>query len=145
MRKLLLAFILVAAMPLVAVAGPKEDAFQVIEQFKKAFDNSDVEGVVKLFAPDAIFLGTVSPKLVTTTEGIDEYFQALTQFTPRSISIDAMVLSENAVLFAGFDTFSQTKEGKAIEAPARFTLVITKKDQNWRISHFHSSMWPKPQ
>ena len=148
MRKLLLAFILVAAMPLVAVAGPKEDAFQVIEQFKKAFDNSDVEGVVKLFAPDAIFLGTVSPKLVTTTEGIDEYFQALTQFTPRSISIDAysaMVLSENAVLFAGFDTFSQTKEGKAIEAPARFTLVITKKDQNWRISQFHSSMRPKPQ
>jgi uncharacterized protein (TIGR02246 family) len=138
----------VAAMPLVAVAGPKEDAFQVIEQFKKAFDNSDVEGVVKLFAPDAIFLGTVSHKLVSTTEGIEEYFQALKQFTPRSISIDAyssMVLSENAVLFAGFDTFSQTKEGKAIEAPARFTLVITKKDQGWRISHFHSSIRPKPQ
>ena len=46
MRKLLLAYLLLAAAtPLVAIAGPKEDAFQVIEQFKKAFDASDVEGL----------------------------------------------------------------------------------------------------
>jgi len=113
MRKLLLVSILLLAMPLSALAGPKEEAFQVIEQFKKAFDASDVEGVVKLFAPGAIFLGTVSPKLITTTEDINQYFQALKQFMPRSISIEAqsaMVLCDNAVLFAGFDTFSQTKE-----------------------------------
>ena len=103
---------------------------------------------MKLFAPDAIFLGTVSPKLATTTGDIDEYFQGLRQFMPRSISIEAYsakVLSENAVLFAGFDTFSQTRDGKAVETPARFTFVITKNDQGWRISHFHSSMRPKPQ
>ena len=34
----------------------------VVEQFKKAFDATDMQGVVKLFAPDAVFLGTVSPK-----------------------------------------------------------------------------------
>src|SRR5215469_13811120 len=115
MRKLLLVSIFLLAMPLSALAGPKEDAFQVIEQFKKAFDASDVQGVVKLFAHDAIFLGTLSPKLITTTEETDQYFQALKQFTPRSISIDAysaMVLAENAVLFARLDTFTQTKDGK---------------------------------
>jgi ketosteroid isomerase-like protein len=61
MRKLVLAMLSLAVMHQAAIAGPKEDAFQVIEQFKRAFDASDVEGVVKLFAPDAIFLGTVSP------------------------------------------------------------------------------------
>jgi uncharacterized protein (TIGR02246 family) len=148
MRKLLLVCIVSVAMPLHAMAGAKEDAFGVIEQFKTAFDASDVRGVVKLFAPDAIFLGTSSPKLTTTTEEIDRYFQGLTQFMPRSISIEALsskVLSENAVLFAGLDTFTQTRDGKTVETPGRFTFVVTKTDQGWRISHFHSSVRPKPQ
>ena len=138
-----------SAMPAqAAIAGPKEAAFQVVEQLKRAFDASDVEGVVKLFAPDAIFLGTVSPKVITTTAEVDQYFQALRQFTPRSIVIEehsAVVVSDNAVLFAGFDTFSQTREGKTVETPARFTLLIMKGDQGWRIRHFHSSTRPKPQ
>ena len=148
MKKLVVAILSIAVMHQTAIAGPKEDAFQVIEQFKRAFDASDVEGIVKLYAPDAIFLGTVSPKVITTTAEIDQYFQALRQFTPRSIVIEehsALVISENAVLFAGFDTFSQTREGKTVEAPARFTFLIMKGDQGWRIRHFHSSTRPKPQ
>jgi uncharacterized protein (TIGR02246 family) len=143
-KKLLLSAMLMV-WPIVAWAGPKEDAFQVVEQFKKAFDASDVEGVVKLFAPDAVFLGTVSPILVTKTEQIDKYFQGLRQFTPRSITIEeyaTIAISENAVLFAGMDTFSQTKDGNVIKTPARFTMLITKTDQGWRISHFHSSLRP---
>jgi hypothetical protein len=42
----------------------------VIERLKVAFDSADVPGVVKLFAPDAVFPGTVSPKLATKTAGI---------------------------------------------------------------------------
>ena len=117
----------------------------LIKQFKKAFDASDVEGVVKLFAPDAVFLGTVSPVLATKTDQIDKYFQGLRQLMPRSITIDeysTIVVSENAVLFAGMDTFSQTKDGNVIKTPARFTMLITKTDGGWRISHFHSSVRP---
>ena len=86
--RLLLACALFLIWPVAAFSGPKEDAFLVVEQFKKAFDASDVEGVVKLFAPDAVFLGTVSPVLATKTDQIDKYFQALRQFMPRSITID---------------------------------------------------------
>ena len=58
--RLLLACALFLIWPVAAFSGPKEDAFLVVEQFKKAFDASDVEGVVKLFAPDAVFLGTAA-------------------------------------------------------------------------------------
>jgi uncharacterized protein (TIGR02246 family) len=148
MRKLVLTMLSFAVLQQAAIAGPKEDAFQVVEQFKQAFDASDVAGVVKLFSPDAILLGTVSPKIATTTAEIDQYFQQLRQSMPRSIMIEehsTVVISENAVLFAGFDTFSLTRDGKAVEAPARFTLLIMKGDQGWRIRHFHSSLRPKPQ
>jgi uncharacterized protein (TIGR02246 family) len=129
---------MLVSVPIAAFAGPREDAFQVIEQFKKAFDASDVEGVVKLFAPDAI--GTVSPKLATKTEDIHAYFEALRTDMPRKVVLgeySTLVLSDTAVLFAGMDQFSSAKDGKAIETPARFTFVVTKGDQGWRISHLH--------
>ena len=54
-RAFLLAWSLLIIEPVTAVAGPKEDAFQIIEQFKSAFDASDAQRIVKLFAPDASF------------------------------------------------------------------------------------------
>jgi len=143
-KKLLLAAMLLV-WPIAALAGPREDAFQVVEQFKNAFDASDVDGVVKLFAREPVFLGTVSPILATKHDQIEQYFQGLRQFTPRSITIEehsTIVISDDAVLFAGMDTFSQTKDGAVIKTPARFTMLITKTDQGWRIRHFHSSARP---
>ena len=145
MRKLLLAAVILLASALPSLAGPKEDAFSVIEQFKKSFDTSDVQGVVKLFAPDAVFLGTLSPKLATRNEEIDAYFQGIKTDRPRKVvfgEYSTIILSDTAVLFAGVDQFSSTRDGKTIELPARFTLLVTKGNQGWRISHFHSSARP---
>jgi uncharacterized protein (TIGR02246 family) len=145
MRKLLLIPALLLAWPVVALAGTQEDAFQVVEQFKKAFDGADVQGVLKLFAPDAVFLGTLSPKLATRTEDIDAYFQGIKTDTPRKVvfgEYSTVLLSDTAVVFAGMDQFSSTRDGKTINLPARFTLVVTKGAQGWRISHFHSSVRP---
>jgi uncharacterized protein (TIGR02246 family) len=145
MRKLLLALVLLTILPVSAVAGPKEDAFKVIEQFKMAFDSADVPGVVKLFAPDAVFLGTVSPKLATKTAEIDTYFQGIKVDTPRKVEFgdfSTMEISDTAVAFAGMDTFSSTRDGKTTERPARFTFLVTKGDQGWSIKHFHSSWLP---
>jgi ketosteroid isomerase-like protein len=41
-----------------ANAGPKEDALAVLDKWTKAFAASDVDGIVKLYAPDALFVGT---------------------------------------------------------------------------------------
>ena len=48
-----------------AVAGPKEDALQVLEKWTKAFSDSDVDGIVKLYAADTLFMGTGSKTLVS--------------------------------------------------------------------------------
>jgi uncharacterized protein (TIGR02246 family) len=132
--------------PAATFAGSKEEAFQVVEQFQKVFGACDEQGLVKLFASDAVFLGTVSPIVATKTDQIAKYFQGLSQMRSCSVVIDeysTIPVSENAVLFAGLNTFSRTdKDGKVFTTPARFTLLIAKTDQGWRISHFHSS--PRP-
>jgi uncharacterized protein (TIGR02246 family) len=129
-----------------ASAGPKEDAFAVIEQFKKAYDASDPPAIVKLFAPDAVFLGTRMQRPTRDKEAILKYFQeSAAADLPRKVeseNYEVLQLSEVAVLFTGQDTFSQTRDGKTIETPARFTFVITKGPQGWGIGHFHSSVRP---
>jgi uncharacterized protein (TIGR02246 family) len=148
MRYLIIALaILVVAAP--AIAGPKEEAFAVIEQFKKAYDASDPPEIVKTFAPDAVFLGTTMQKPTSETEAILKYFQASAAANlPKKIVIEnyeALQISESAILFSGQDVFFQTRDGKTVETPARFTLLITNGVQGWRISHFHSSRRPDAQ
>jgi hypothetical protein len=58
-----------------ANAGPKEDALAVVDKWTKAFAASDVDGIVKRYAPDALFVGTSSKAVVVKPEGIRSYFE----------------------------------------------------------------------
>src|SRR6266446_3933002 len=75
MRELLVAVALITSLCSTAIAGPKEEALQVLEKWTKAFTDSDVDSIVKLYAPDALFLGTGSKTVVTKPEGIRTYFE----------------------------------------------------------------------
>jgi uncharacterized protein (TIGR02246 family) len=132
-----------------AIAGPKEEAFAVVEQFKTSYDAADPPGIVKLFAPDAIFLGTTMQKPTRDPDVILKYFQDSAAVNlPKNVNVenyDVLQVSDTAFVFSGQDVFSQTRDGKIVETPARFTFLITKGPQGWRISHFHSSVRPTPQ
>jgi uncharacterized protein (TIGR02246 family) len=129
---------------------PRRGSILVVEQFKKTFDAADPPSVVKLFAANAVFIGTLMQGSTHDPEVILKYFQAgMATNLPRKITIenyDVLQISETAVLFSGQDVFSQEKEGQVVETPARFTFLITKGPDGWRIAHFHSSVRPpKPQ
>jgi hypothetical protein len=98
MRRLLISVALFAWLCSTATAGPKEDALQVLEKWTKAFADSDVYGIVKLYASDTTFLGTGSKTVVVKPEEIRKYFeQALLNNRPRGATLgshSAMVLSD---------------------------------------------------
>ena len=146
MRKFLVAVALFASLCSAAVAGPKEEALHVVEKWTKAFTESDVDGIVNLYAPDALFLGTGSKTLVTKPEEIRKYFeQALLNNRPRGATVgdhSVMVLSETAVVITGMDTVTGTRDGKTFSANGRVTFVIGKRDMGWQIVHFHRSAMP---
>jgi hypothetical protein len=56
--KFVLALLLTFGCIVSANAGPKEDAFAVIEPLQKGFNACDPPNIVKLFACDAIFLAS---------------------------------------------------------------------------------------
>lgn len=129
-----------------AYAGPKEDAFQVLQKWIKAFSSSDVDTIVSLYAPDVMFFGTGSKALITKEADIRKYFeQALLNNRPRGAELgdySGRVLSDNAVVFAGLDTLSGVKDGETTIAQGRWTFVMLKGQQGWKIAHFHRSAKP---
>jgi uncharacterized protein (TIGR02246 family) len=131
-----------------AFAGPKEDALSVLEKWTVAFAASDVNGIVKLYAPDALFMGTGSKTVVTETAGIKKYFEdALLTRRPRAAPIsssEVMVLSDNAVLITGLNDSTGVLDGKPFSNPGRVTFIIAKRGSaDWQIVHFHRSAMPK--
>jgi uncharacterized protein (TIGR02246 family) len=131
----------------IAVAGPKEDALQVLDKWSKAFTESDVDAIVGLYAPDALFIGTGSKAVVSKPEGIRKYFEAaLLTNRPRSATLnsyEAMPLSDGAFLITGLDTVTQVKDGNPVSAAGRVTFVIAKRGADWQIVHFHRSAMPQ--
>jgi uncharacterized protein (TIGR02246 family) len=129
-----------------ATAGPKEEALQVLEKWSKAFTDSDVDAIVKLYAPDALFLGTGSKTVVVRPEGIRNYFEAaLLTNKPRGATLGdyaAMSLSDTAVVITGLDTVTGVRDGKPFSANGRVTFVVAKRGSDWQIVHFHRSAMP---
>ena len=75
MRAWLCALVLMTAVTSPVMAGSEEDAHQVVEKWAAAFNASDVDAIVALYAPDAMFLGTGSRTVVLETADIRQYFE----------------------------------------------------------------------
>lgn len=137
---------LILMSPAVAVAGPAEEANTVVDRFSAAYTSNDPEAVVKLYAPDAILLGTVSPVISVGTEAIQKYFSRLKGSGNRNAIRErhTIVLGDNAVVVTGFYEFTRMEDGKPVPGPSRFTMLVTKTSGEWRIAHHHSSPHVQP-
>jgi uncharacterized protein (TIGR02246 family) len=132
------------------LAGPKEDALAAYQKFFDAFTTDNHDNIVRLFAPDALFYGTRSTELVTTPEGIRQYFvEALTgkrgivKATPFEQT--ALVLSDSVVAISGKWQSERTSDGKMVTAgPSRNTVVLQRRGDRWLIVQFHNSPTPRP-
>lgn len=148
MRRAIAAIVLCASLGSSAFAGPKEDALAVLDQWAKAFAASDVDAIVKLYAPETYFLGTNSRNVTTDHAVIRKYFErAILTRRPRSAPITeshVVVLSDNAVLVTGLNSSNGVLDGKPFSSPGRVTFVIAKRGSDWKIVHFHRSPVPKP-
>lgn len=129
-----------------ALAGPKEEALIVVGKWTKAFADSDVDRIVNLFAPDALFVGTGSKTIVNTPAEVRKYFEvALLNNRPRGALLSepsVMVLSNTVVVVTGIDTLTGVKNGTIVNSNGRATFVIAKTEDGWKIVHFHRSAMP---
>jgi uncharacterized protein (TIGR02246 family) len=133
--------LVLAATP--SIAGPAEEASAVVDQWAATYSANDRDALAKLYAPDGLLLGTTDSVATRGTEEIRKYFVALEKGGRKNTirEKNVIVLSENAVVVAGFYDFAR-KEQNYEPRPSRFTMVVVKRDGKWMIAHHHSS--PRP-
>jgi hypothetical protein len=143
----ILVLALLALAPAAAVAGPAEDASALIDRWAAAFNRNDVDALVKLYAPDAIFMSSVDPSIYERTAAIREYY-AKVGGSGRKVEMGERrmtVLSDVAVVSTGLYEFTGMRDGKPVTNPARFTMLLVRLGADWMIVNHHSSQRPKPQ
>jgi uncharacterized protein (TIGR02246 family) len=128
-----------------AFAGPGEDASAVVDRWSAAFSANDTEALVKLYASDAVLLGTVSPVMSEGTAAIQTYFGRLKGSGNQNAIKErrVIVLGDDAAVVTGFYDFSNVQQTPSLR-PSRFTMLVTRRGGEWKIAHHHSSPLAPP-
>ena len=146
MRRFIFVSLLICSFFSSAIAGPKEDAFQVVESWAKAFTAADVDSIVGLYAADAVFMGTGTKTIVTQPEGVKKYFETALlgnrKFVASLVDSSVVALNDSTVVVTGLDKLIATVDGKSLDIFGRVTFVLSKRESGWKIVHFHRSAMP---
>ena len=130
-------------------AGPREDAPAEFEKFFEYFRTDNHDQLVSLFSTDALFIGTISPELVTTREPLREYFVKALSGTRGEVRANlfgttATLLTDDVVLITATWQSERTLDGKTTtNGPSRNSSVMHRRGDRWYIVQFHNSWKPK--
>ena len=119
---------------------------QLFSHWVTAVNRCDVDAVMQLFAVDVIFYGTSTKTLITSSEGIRQYFeQAFAQLQPLFMSLDnkkMLSVSDDVMQLACSDEWSVTIDGHQQVMFGRLLLIAAIRQGQWKIVSFHRSVMP---
>jgi uncharacterized protein (TIGR02246 family) len=119
---------------------------QLLANWVAAVNRCDVDAVMQLFAADAIFYGTSTKTLITSSEGIRQYFeQAFAQLQPFAMTVTDKKISfanNDVMLLACTDEWSVTLDGQLQIMFGRLVMTAAIKQGAWKIVSFHRSVMP---
>ena len=101
--------------------------------------------IVDLYAPDGVLLGTVAENIKIGRGEIINYFDMFVQKRPCG-EIDTIFVQDfgNIAIVDGTYTFELDNDnGGRDSVPARFTFVLRKVGNGWKIATHHSSAQPE--
>ena len=114
-------------------------------EWAEAFNTRDPVRIAALYAPDAVFWGTVSPTIRVTPEQILEYFVSSAKHRPTlrmSLGEQHVRVYGDLALNSGYYTSRYIQDGAEIVTPMRFTFAYRKQNGRWMIVNHHSSRIP---
>ena len=127
-------------------ARHQNGALSALHAWVDAVNRHDLEAIVAIFAPDASFFGTSTQALVSSSEGIRQYFDAvLKNYVPLKVALGLVTISElspDSAVITGYDKWQVTLNGESVEAIGRLSVAVALRDNHWRIISFHRSAMP---
>jgi uncharacterized protein (TIGR02246 family) len=127
-------------------ARHQNGALSALHAWIDAVNRHDLAAIVEIFAPDASFFGTSTQTLVTSSEGIRQYFDVvLKNYVPLKVTLGLVTVSElspDSAVITGYDKWQVTLNGESVEGIGRLSVAVVLRDDQWRIISFHRSAMP---
>lgn len=121
----------------------RQEVRQLFEKWNDALKTLNTGEVLKLYAPDAILLPTLSARVRHNHEEIGDYFELFLKMSPTSRIFEENIRTFGEVAInSGIYIFTVLQSGRAVEMPVRFTFVYKKFEEGWLIVEHHSSAMP---
>jgi uncharacterized protein (TIGR02246 family) len=140
--------LIVALLVLTSVvhAEPADEVSAVVDRWATAFNANDVDALVNLYAPDAIFVGSTGLARQEGRDAIRGYFGRLANSGDKVVIEDRKIvlLGDNIAYATGFYEFSAVRERAVRKTKAGFSMVFVKRGNDWLIAHHHSSVRSGP-
>jgi uncharacterized protein (TIGR02246 family) len=123
------------------------DARELAERWSSAFTQADMNALMALFAPDAVFFGTSSKAIVAGTDGIRNYFENSLLGSSRYVSvitdIHVTALGDDVAIIAALNKITITDNNHSDDLMGRLSIGARKREGLWKIEHFHRSALPE--
>ncbi|QMU60627.1 MAG: DUF4440 domain-containing protein [Gammaproteobacteria bacterium] len=119
-------------------------AENLLKKWETCLNNGDLNGIVELYADNAVLWGTFSDIIRDNPELIREYFEALFLRENLNVKFGSSNLRSfgEAAIYSGDYEFSYQGDEK-VSCPARFSFVFYKDESGqYRIIDHHSSLVP---
>ncbi|MET0291702.1 MAG: nuclear transport factor 2 family protein [Steroidobacteraceae bacterium] len=144
MIRLSLTTALLSLSPLVAQADARTDVEAATAKWIDAFNRKSATEIVKLYAPEAVFLGTSSPVLRDSPALVAEYFRSLATLgdATNAVGDHRVQVYGDIAINSGYYTLTRRENGATAQSPARFSFVYQKRGDQWLIVSHHSSALP---
>lgn len=127
-------------------ARHENSALSALHAWIDAVNRHDLEAIVAIFARDASFFGTSTQTLVSSSEGIRQYFDlVLKRYAPLKAALGSVTVSElppDSAVITGYDKWQMTLNGESVEGIGRLSVAVALRDDHWRIISFHRSAMP---
>ena len=149
MRASVIALLLVSLLgcanpPIAPITSPSQEVAAATEAWRSAFDSRDPALITAMYAPDAVFWGTTMKTIATSPVAVADYFKdAASRPNARVVFTEQYVRVYGEVAFnSGAYTYKDSRDGKDILNPSRYSMVFHRQSGIWVLVHHHSSRVP---
>ena len=119
-----------------------EEVKDLFKLWNDALATGDSDIVAMRYSKNAVLLPTVSDTPRTDYDSIKDYFDTFLQKKPQGVILEShAMVGTNWAKDVGIYEFTMGADGSKVKA--RYSFVYVYEDDQWKISHHHSSIMPE--
>jgi len=140
-------FLVLCGMATLAWAGPAEEIAQIAQQAVQAINEGNLDGIMALYADDAVLIPAGSPFRIDGKDAIRSFYVGLFQNFPTRRFVERQrqirVYGANTAIINAYFTFTLVdRSGNANNVQARMSVTFVKVGNRWLVADDHASRLP---